>query len=98
MPDLTSKLESILFVSNKPLKPKALAKLLEIEESEVKSALNELADRRKDSGIVLLEADEGYQLATNSANSPAVKEFLNADLRERLTDASVEVLAIVAYR
>ncbi len=98
MSNLKSQLESILFVSNKPLQAKALAKLLEVEELEVKTALQELAADRKDSGIVLLEADEGFQLATNSSNSTVIKNFLNADLREHLTDASVEVLAIVAYR
>ncbi len=98
MDNLASKIESLLFVSNKPLTAKTLAKLLEVEESGVKTALRELASQRKDSGIVVLEADEGFQLASNSANSTVIKNFLNADLRERLTDASVEVLAIVAYR
>lgn len=98
MAHLTSKLESLLFASNRPLKTAALAKLLNMEEGEVKTALQELAQQRKDSGIVLLEATEGYQLATNSENSPLVKDFLNADLRERLTDASIEVLSIIAYR
>ena len=98
MSNLKSQLESVLFVSNKPLSAKTLAKLLEVEEHEVKTSLRELAEERKDSGIVLLEADEGFQLATNSANSPLIKNFLNADLREHLTDASIEVLAIVAYR
>jgi len=98
MPNLQSQLESLLFVSNKPLSAKALAKLLEVEEIEIKTTLSQLAESRRDSGVVLLEADEGYQLATNSANSTVVKNFLNADLRERLTDASIEVLSIVAYR
>lgn len=98
MADLKNKIESILFVSNKPLRAKTLAQLLEAEEKDVKAALQELRDARQDSGIVLLEADEGYQLATNSDNSTIVKNFLNADLREQLTEASIEVLAIVAYR
>src|SRR5262245_15542536 len=98
MSSLKSQLESLLFVSNMPLKAQELAKLLEAEESTVKSTLQELMADHQDSGIVLLEADEGYQLATNSANSPVVKNFLNADLREHLTEASIEVLAIVAYR
>ncbi len=98
MPDLKSQLESILFVSNKPLQAKALAKLLALDESAVKAALRELAAERKDSGILILEADEGFQLATNSANAEVIKTFLNTDLREHLTDASIEVLAIIAYR
>jgi segregation and condensation protein B len=98
MSSLKSQLESLLFVSNKPLKAKDLAKLLEVSEIDVKAALTELGQDRQDTGIVLLEASDGYQLATNSVNSPTIKNFLNADLREHLTDASIEVLAIVAYR
>jgi segregation and condensation protein B len=47
---------------------------------------------------VLLEANGQFQLATHSQNSDMVKNFLNADLREKLTEATVEVLAIIAYR
>jgi segregation and condensation protein B len=98
MANLKNQIESLLFVSHKPITAKSLAKLLAQDEAAVKSALKELAEERKSSGIVVLEADEGYQLATHSDNSTAVKNFLNADLREKLTDATVEVLAIVAYR
>jgi len=98
MTDLQSQIQSILFVSNKPLTRKALAKITGQDESAVRQALAELAELHKDSGIVLLEADEGYQLASNSANSEIVKNFLNADLREKLTEATVEALAIIAYR
>lgn len=96
--NLASKIESLLFVSNKPIKAAAMAKILESPEAEVKAALSELAGERKDSGIVLLEAPEGWQLATNSVNSTQVKNFLNSELREKLTDATVETLAIIAYR
>lgn len=98
MDELITKLESILFVSNKPLDAKTLAKYVNSDEEKVKQALEELHNLRKDSGIVLLSTDSEYQLATNSGHSDLVKNFLNADLRENLTEATVEVLAIIAYR
>jgi segregation and condensation protein B len=98
MNQLNQSIESLLFVANKPLSAKAIAKYLEADEAAVNTALKEIQDERKDSGIVLLEATDLWQLATNSANSEAVKNFLNAELRERLTDATVETLAIIAYR
>ncbi len=98
MNELITKLESILFVSNKPLSAKALAKYVGSDETAVIQALEELHNLRKDSGIVLLVTNSEYQLATNSAHSDIVKDFLNADLRESLTEATVEVLAIIAYR
>lgn len=98
MSSLKNKIESILFVSNKPLATKFLAKILDAQEGEVRQALEALVAERKESGVVVLEGSDGYQMATNSDNSKLVKDFLNADLREKLTDATVEVLAIIAYR
>lgn len=95
---LKSLIESLLFVSNKPLKPKEFAKYTNLTEVQILPALKELKKDKANSGVILLESPEGYQLATNSINSTHVKNFLNAELREKLTDATVEVLAIIAYR
>jgi segregation and condensation protein B len=83
---LKNTLEALLFVSGKPLKVKDFVKILETDEIAIKSALDSLSLAKKDSGLVILEY------------SPTVKNFLNAELREKLTDATVEVLAIIAYR
>jgi len=95
---LKNTLEAMLFVAGKPLRAKDLAKILEQNETEVKSALAALVEEKKDSGIVLLDNKGEYQLATNSKYSTQVKNSLNAELREKLTDATVEALAIIAYR
>lgn len=96
--NLRGALEAILFVANKPLTAKVLAKILEAEMGATQTALDELFSSHKESGIVLLQSSEGYQLATNTKYSTTVKNFLNLELREKLTDATVEVLAIIAYR
>ncbi len=98
MTSIKSQVESILFVSSKPLSAKNIAKFLEQDETAISTALAELAEEKKDSGVVLLEAAGQWQLGTNAANSTQVKNFLNADLREKLTEATVETLAIIAYR
>jgi segregation and condensation protein B len=98
MDRLKSKIESILFVASKPLAAATLAKLLQAEKSEVEKALQEICEARQDSGVILLESNKLWQLSTNAKNSTEVKNFLNAELREKLTEATVETLAIVAYR
>ncbi len=98
MNPLTSQIESLLFVSNKPLSLKQLAKFTNQSPEAVGTALQELAQAKADSGVVLLDTGAEFQLATNSQNSNIVKDFLNSDLRESLTDATTEVLAIIAYR
>ncbi len=95
---LKSLLESLLFVSSKPLSVKYLTSLLNEPEEDIQNALQQLANDRLEMGVIVLESNGEYQMATAAANSTAVKNFLNADLREKLTDATVEVLAIIAYR
>src|SRR5579864_4074934 len=91
-------IESILFVASKPLTAAGIAKILEAEKSEVEAALKNLAELHQEAGVVLLESKEGWQFATNSKHSAEVKNFLNAELREKLTEATIETLAIIAYR
>src|SRR3989338_5287183 len=98
MEQLLSKIESLLFVSSKPLHIKQLSKFLQSPDDEVRSALLELQKTRKHAGVILLEANGYWQMATHGENVDVVKNFLNSDLREKLTDATVEVLSIIAYR
>ena len=95
---LKNLIESLLFISAKPLKISALAKFLEIDQAAVQNALDTLKQEREEAGIIVLENRDEYQLSTNHKFSTQVKNFLNAELREKLTDAAVEVLAIIAYR
>ena len=95
---LKSILESLLFISGKPQSAKELAKFLEQPQGEVEACLSELVAEKREGGIVILESNGEYQMSTNPENSAQVKNFLNAELREKLTDATVEVLGIIAYR
>ncbi len=95
---LINTLEALLFVAGKPLRAKELAKIIDQEEAAVQAALTSLAEGKRESGVIVLESDGEYQMATSSTYSAPVKNFLNAELREKLTDATVEVLAIIAYR
>ena len=95
---LKFQIESLLFVSGKPLSVKEIAKQLSQEPAAIQALLDELKKDRSESGVIVLENNDQYQLGTNAENSTIVKDFLNAELREKLTDATVEVLAIIAYR
>lgn len=95
---LVNTIEALLFTAGKPLKAKDFSKILEQDEAQIKLALTALVEQKKDSGVIVLDNNGEYQLSTNSKYSTQVKNFLNAELREKLTDATVEVLAIIAYR
>jgi segregation and condensation protein B len=91
-------LESLLFIANKPASARDLAKFLDTDQEAVQKALELLANEKKSAGVVLLENNGEYQMASQPKNSTQVKNFLNLELREKLTEATVEVLAIVSYR
>lgn len=95
---LKSQILSILFVASKPVTIKELKETLEIEDDELKLAVSELVSLNQTAGVILLAHDNKLQLASNPDNSSAVRKFLSMELREKLTDAAVETLAIITYR
>lgn len=98
MNQLATQIHSLLFVASKPMSIKQLAKFTNSSETEATNSLQELAEYCQNSGVVLLDTGSQFQLATASENTNLITDFLNSDLREQLTDATAEVLAIIAYR
>jgi segregation and condensation protein B len=98
MDRLKSQILSILFVASKPVSLKELTDVLEITEDELKAAIAELVSQNTSSGIIVLAHNNKLQLSSNPDNSSAVKKFLSLELREKLTDAALETLAIILYK
>lgn len=98
MKSLKSLIESLLFVAGRPVSLKEIAKSTGQSVEEVKKVLEDLTSEHENSGIIILEQNQTYLMSTNPANSKTVKDFLNTELREKLTDASIETLAIITYK
>jgi segregation and condensation protein B len=98
---LKAKIESILFVTNRPL---SIAKLVEIcgekKKDEVLKAIDDLINdyKRRESGLRLLRQGDSVQLATASETADLVREYLKDETSGELTKPSLETLTIVAYR
>jgi segregation and condensation protein B len=91
--------ESVLFVSDKPLALDQLYEATGIDQVRILDALEKLSASLREgiSGIVLSEVAGGWQLRTDAASAEYVRRFLRVK-PQRLTRAAVETLAIVAYR
>lgn len=98
LPKLKSQILSILFVASKPVALDELKSALEISDEELKEAIAEIVSENLESGIILLAHNNRLQLSSNPDNSAQVKKFLSLELREKLTDAALETLAIIAYK
>ena len=93
-------LEAILFLADEPVTASNLAQLTEIGRRDVEEVLRSMADdyRVRDSGIVLIEIAGGWRLMTHPEAAPFVERFVLSSRHARLTKASLETLAIVAYK
>jgi len=100
MENIKAIIEALVLVSEAPLAlEKICAVLTEVEKVQVKDALDKLIaeyEERK-SGICLQEVAGGYQFRTRAELSNWVKK-LKGSKPASLSPASLETLAIVAYR
>ena len=92
--------ESLLFVSGEPIKLKEMATIIESSENFTKEILQELMLRyeAEDRGIRLISINDAFQLVTKPKNSNYVQKLLKTNVRQSLSQAALETLAIVAYR
>jgi segregation and condensation protein B len=96
----TKALEAILFVSDEPLAPAVLAQALETDRRGVEALCEALRTRLEErgSGLVLRNVAGGWRLFTHPDSAATVERFVLSSRQARLTKASLETLAIVAYK
>lgn len=91
-------LESLLFVASGPVSATRLAAALEVTPATVSKLLRELESEYRGRGLRLQWSGEGMvQLTTAAEAGTIVERFLGLELTTRLSQAALEVLAIVAY-
>lgn len=94
-------IEAALMVYGQPLTISDLQKLFPEDQqpsnAEIKSILNDIAERHQDSGITLQEVASGYRLQAKTELSPWLAK-LWAERPPRYSRALLETLAIIAYK
>jgi len=98
--NLRSQVESLLFISNKPLSVKDLTRATKAEIKQVKNSLAELEKEYNQSkkGIRLMTIEDKFQLVSHPDNARLVEKFIRQELTGELTRPSLETLTIIAYR
>lgn len=99
-PKIKSTIESLLFVSGDPLTVKDLSNALAISIKTTKSILEEMINEYEDEkrGIKLISINGEYQLVSKAENSNYIQKLLKKNKRQSLSQASLESLAIIAYK
>lgn len=92
-------LEAILFAAGEAVSVKKLCDVFERTPGELKKAIAAFREKlEKDGGLELLEVDGGYRLTTKKAYSEYLDRFFNGGKRKGLSNAALEVLAIIAMK
>jgi segregation and condensation protein B len=97
----TQIIEALLFASDAPLSAADLARGEEdVDEDAVRSAIEALRAEYEERGraFQIYEIAGGYQLLTRPEYSPHLERFETVPRNPRVSGASLEVLAIIAYR
>ncbi|MBI3685080.1 SMC-Scp complex subunit ScpB [Candidatus Azambacteria bacterium] len=99
MSDLTSKIESILFISGDAVHMRRLRQLLpDAPEEQIREAVAALAREYQKRGVRVFMKDDRVQMVTAPENAGLVDALVKSHLTEELTPAALETLSCVAYR
>ncbi len=93
-------IESILFVSGRPLEYGELRKLLDIDDLTLNEGLEALAEQLEQQarGIRLQRLGMQVQLVSAPENARYIAALLGLPMTAKLTNAALETLSVVGYR
>ena len=93
-------IEALIFVSDEPLSVKMIADVLKEDKQVISETVAALAEEfnGRNSGLQLREVAGGWQFATRPEYHEHVRAFLKTRPSAKLTIASLETLAVIAYR
>lgn len=94
---LPNVLEAVLFVADSPIEVAALSRTVNAPKADVDAALETLAESVRERGVRLQRDGDLVQLVSAPETAPYVERFLGLE-HPPLTNASLETLAIIAYR
>ena len=93
-------IEAVLMVVDEPVTTMSLASVLEQPVADVEAALAELEDgyTEQQRGFTLRQVGGGWRMYSRHEYAPVVERFVLDGQQARLTQASLETLAVIAYR
>lgn len=97
---LKSAIEALLFASGEPLSLQDLVNHLEEKSKIIEIIIEEMMEEYEsfNRGIKIICIKGSYQLVTKSQNADYIQKLLKKNKRQSLSQASLESLAIVAYK
>jgi segregation and condensation protein B len=97
---LVGAVEALIFVADEPITPKLLAEVLEEDRASIEAAVEQLRKEyeERESGLQIREIAGGWQISTRTELHEEVRKFLKTRPSAKLSLASLETLAVIAYK
>ncbi len=97
--ELLGAFEAVLFASGEPMSIERLAQTFELEPKRVVEIMDTLESISKENntGLVIVRLENTYQMATDEKYAEYIKRAFDIRRRTPLSNAALEVLAVVAY-
>lgn len=94
-----SKIEAVLFAGGEPVEAARLAQALDIDAETLDKLIRNIRARYEEtaSPFDILSLGDSYQMCTRDIFAPIIREALEFRRNQPLSQAAMEVLAIVAY-
>jgi segregation and condensation protein B len=91
-------IEAILMVVDEPVTEITLASVLQVPVDQIVDSLEALAPTYEDRGFTLKAINGGWRFYSHPECSDVVEKFVLDGQQNRLTQAALETLAVIAYR
>jgi segregation and condensation protein B len=98
--NIKSQIESLLFISAKPMSAKNLAELMKAGAKEVEAAGEELVAEYQENkkGVQVIKNGSSFQMVSSPENTKLIQEYIKDETTGELSRPSLEALTIIAYR
>ena len=97
-PRLKNILESLLFITKKPVTIDELNLVIGVDKQLIEKSLHELLAEYESRGLNIVKIAGGYQMVTKSDNAAFVDSLIHSPIYTSLSNAAMETLAIIAYK
>jgi segregation and condensation protein B len=98
--ELVAIVEALIFVADEPITTKLIAEVLDEDKQAIEAAVEQLQQEyeNRESGLQVRQIAGGWQIATRTEFHEEIRKFLKTRPSAKLSLASLETLAVIAYK
>lgn len=95
--EIKNGIQAVLFASGEPMEASRLAKLFSVNTTVIDNIVDTINDDYENLPFQILKLGETYQMVTRPEHGDIIRQALEAKHNAPLSQAAMEVLAIIAY-